>query len=593
LAVAFRPGGKGLATASSDKTVRIWDVPSARELLTFHGHANGVNALAFNPDGRLIASGGRDGLLKVWDPATGQVLRDIRGHSSPIVSLAFSTDGRLASASGELTVKLWDPLLGEDTLSLRHPNRASALAFSPDGKQIATADYVGKFLRVWDTDTGVEVLRLRGHEGNIPTMAFSPDGSRLTTGSSDGTVKLWDAGTGKELCTLRGFEGGVHGVAFAPDGTTLATVSRDGALRLWNLADRQEIRTIRGPSLAVAFTPDGRRLASDGPNNQVLVWDAATGHELLSLEGHSGHVHSVAFSPDGRLLASAGEDRVVRVWDAQTGEALAPLSGHSAPVNALAFSPDSSRLVSGGSDMTVRVWETATWQNVVTLSGHTNRVDGLAFSRDGHRIASASFDGTVRIWDAAPLTAELREQREAGRVVRAHLERVLVREELAEAVRRDRALSDGVRRRALALANRVAEDPVRLNDSSWSVVRLPGAAAAAYQLALRQAERACELEPANASFLGTLGTARYRAGDWKRAIAELEKAIRLRWDGDPANANEGFFLAMAHWQLGAKPRARDWFDKSVAWMAMGSNDPAELQGFRAEAAKLLGADKKD
>jgi WD40 repeat protein len=594
--VSFRPDGKWLASASYDNTVKVWDVPSGKELLTFRGHTNEVNTVAFSPDGRLLASGGRDGLLRVWEAATGQVLLDLHGHSNGIGSVAFGPDGRLASADKDQTVKLWDPLMGQEALSLRgHPNGASAVAFSPDGKRIASAGWVGRLLKIWDANTGVEVLRLRGHppHGTIETMAFSPDGSRLATGAHDRTVKVWDAGTGEELFTLKGFRDGVNGVAFAPDGTALATASRDGTLRLWDLASRLETRSIRGPSVAVAYSTDGRRLATDGPGNRVLVWDAATGKELLSLEGHSGHVHSLTFSPDGRLLASAGADRTVRVWDAQTGEARATLSGHSALVNAVAFSPDSSRLVSAGWDMTVRVWETATWQGVLTLSGHTDRVDGLAFSGDGHRIASASFDGTVRVWDAAPLTADLREEREAGRVVRAHLQRTASHEALAEAIRRDRTLSEGVRRRALLLAVRMAEDPGRLNSASWDVVRLPGAAPAAYQLALHQAERACELEPTSAECLGTLGTARYRTGDWKRAVVELEKTIGLRKPDDPANANEGFFLAMAHWQLGAKPQAREWYDRSVRWMEKIPNDVTELGAFHAEAAKLLEVDGKE
>jgi dipeptidyl aminopeptidase/acylaminoacyl peptidase len=344
----------------------------------------------------------------------------------------------------------------------------------------------------------------------------------------------------------------------------------------------------------VAFSPDGRRLASDGPKNRVLVWDAATGQELLSLGGHSGHVHSVSFSPDGRLLASAGQDRTTRVWDSRTGAALATLAGDSSlNSNTLSFSADGKRLVLGGQDMTVRVWETETWHGVITLQGHTDRVDGLACSRDGHRIASASFDGTVRIWDAAPLTPRLREEREAGRVVRHFLERTASRDQLTEAINRDRSLPEGVRQRALALAARVPEDPDRLNEVSWAVVRVPRANSAEYVLALHQAERACELSPRDSDCLGTLGTAEYRTGDWKRAIADLEKAISLRGAEKPQNAAEAFFIAMAYWQLGAKTQAREWLDKAEQWLKKGRQYQGELNPIRAEAMELLGVKTKD
>jgi hypothetical protein len=265
---------------------------------------------------------------------------------------------------------------------------------------------------------------------------------------------------------------------------------------------------------------------------------------------------------------------------------VATLSGHSSDVKRLAFSPDGGRLVSASEDMTARIWETATWQAVIALHGHTDRVDDLAFSPDGHRIASASHDGTVRIWDAAPLTPSSRDERQAGRTVRYYLDRYGVRGEVIAAVRRDPSLPHAVRRRALALAEMAAEDPSRLNDESWAAVRVPGADPAAYLLALRKAERACELEPNDASYLGTLGTARYRTGDRKGAVIDLEKAISLRNADDPTNANEAFFIAMSHWNLGAKARAREWLDKAMQWEKQRGGD-ADLVRFRTEATSLI------
>lgn len=195
----------------------------------------------------------------------------------------------------------------------------------------------------------------------------------------------------------------------------------------------------------------------------------------------------------------------------------------------------------------------------------------------------------MRIWDAAPLTSSLREDREIGRVVRYYLERIASRDELIEAIRRDRSLPATVQQRALNLAALLPEDPARLNHNSWIVVRAPGADSAAYLHALHQAERACELNSKHVDYLHTLGTARYRTGDWKRAIADLEKAISLGKTDDRLSASAGFFIAMAHWQLGAKKPAREWFDKAVQRMKEVSN--AELERFRAEAMRLLEVEK--
>jgi uncharacterized protein HemY len=110
--------------------------------------------------------------------------------------------------------------------------------------------------------------------------------------------------------------------------------------------------------------------------------------------------------------------------------------------------------------------------------------------------------------------------------------------------------------------------------------------------AVELASKATQAAPRVAGFRGTLGTARYRAGDWKGAITDLEAAIRLRKSADPANASEGFFLAMGHWQLGAKEKARQWYDKSVAWVDQSKRGDAELQRFRSEAAQLFGVKEK-
>jgi hypothetical protein len=144
------------------------------------------------------------------------------------------------------------------------------------------------------------------HNDAINSVAFSPDGKRLATGSNDRTVKLWDAATGQETLTLKGHSDAVWSVAFSPDGKRLATGSRDCTVKLWDAGAGQELLTLKGHSDAVgsvAFSPDGKRLATGSKDRTVKLWDAATGQETLTLKGHSDAVWSVAFSPDGKRLA--------------------------------------------------------------------------------------------------------------------------------------------------------------------------------------------------------------------------------------------------------------------------------------------------
>jgi tetratricopeptide (TPR) repeat protein len=132
-----------------------------------------------------------------------------------------------------------------------------------------------------------------------------------------------------------------------------------------------------------------------------------------------------------------------------------------------------------------------------------------------------------------------------------------------------------------------------MNNLAWCLATAPDGCLRDPAKAVEYATKAVELAPQNVCYRGTLGTACYSTGDWKGAIANLESAINLRNADDAANALEGFFLAMAHWQISEKDKARAWFEKAVQWMEKGDKDDPELKRFRAQAAMLLDVDKKE
>jgi len=290
--------------------------------------------------------------------------------------------------------------MGDRTL-LVHGRTVSDLAFSPDGKTLATAaDDRDSTVNLWDIATGQVVLILKGHGNSVRSIAFSPDGKTLATGSHDFTVKLWSTSTGQEVRTFEGHDGGVESVAFSPDGKTLASGGSDDTVVLWDVATGRKVRTLgdEGGVFTVAFAPDGRILLSGSGDTTVKLWDVASGKLLRTLSGHEGGVVTAGFSPDGKTLASGDWNGVVKVWDVATWELLRTLTGHQGTVSSVAFSPNGRILASGGDDA-VRLWELTTGLEVRTIQGLS--VSSVAFSPDGNTLASSYLDGTIKLWDVS------------------------------------------------------------------------------------------------------------------------------------------------------------------------------------------------
>ena len=324
------PPIRGMAAISSSNNLKL---PAGTVFCIFKGHTGAVRDLSWSPDGSHVASASADKTVRVWNASTGVLLLAHTDAQKETLAVAWSPEGaRIASGYNAEkqergAMQVWSMPSGK-LLFATTPHTsfwtaqsdisANTLAWSPDGTRLAAGTGERK-VEVWDTRSWKIIATYKGHTGPVLAVAWSPDGRQIASTSSDDAVHIWEAMSGKNINIFYKHASVVSSLAWSPNGQRIASASHDRTVQVWNALTGTTLLTYNKHEdrvHAVSWSPDGLRIVSGGRDGKAQVWDAGKGTQLFTYGNHTGSINALKWSLDSKMVASASDDKTVHIWRA-------------------------------------------------------------------------------------------------------------------------------------------------------------------------------------------------------------------------------------------------------------------------------------